>query len=27
LGVPVGGDLRYTDKMTLVKAMEHRRGM
>ena len=27
LGVPVGGDLRYTDKMTLAKAMEHRRGM
>lgn len=26
-GVPVGGDLRYTDKMTLTKAMEHRRGM
>ena len=27
LGVPVGGDLRYTDKMTLAKAMEYRRGM
>ncbi len=27
LGVPVGGDLRYTDKMTLAKAMEHRRVM
>jgi len=27
LGVPVGGDLRYTDKMTLAKAMEHRREM
>ncbi len=26
-GVPMGGDLRYTDKMTLAKAMEHRRGM
>jgi recombination protein RecR len=25
LGVPVGGDLRYTDKMTLAKAMEFRR--
>lgn len=27
LGVPVGGDLRYTDKMTLAKAMEFRRSM
>lgn len=27
LGVPVGGDLKYTDKMTLAKAMEFRRGM
>lgn len=26
-GVPVGGDLKYTDKMTLVKAIEFRRGM
>jgi recombinational DNA repair protein RecR len=25
--VPVGGDLRYTDKMTLAKALEYRRGM
>jgi len=27
LGIPVGGDLKYTDKMTLAKAMEFRRGM
>jgi recombination protein RecR len=27
LGVPVGGDLKYVDKMTLAKAMEFRRGM
>jgi recombination protein RecR len=27
LGVPVGGDLKYTDKMTMAKAMEFRRGM
>jgi recombination protein RecR len=27
LGMPVGGDLRYSDKMTLAKAMEYRRGM
>ncbi len=27
LVVPVGGDLRYTDKMTLAKAMEFRRSM
>ncbi len=27
LGVPVGGDLKYTDKMTLAKALEFRRSM
>lgn len=27
LGVPVGGDLKYTDKMTLAKALEFRRNM
>jgi recombination protein RecR len=27
LGVPVGGDLRYTDRMTLAKSMEFRRGI
>ena len=27
LGVPVGGDLRYMDQMTLSKAIEFRRGM
>lgn len=27
LGVPVGGDLRYTDRMTLAKAMEFRRSI
>jgi recombination protein RecR len=27
LGVPVGGDLKYIDKMTLSKSMEYRRGM
>ncbi len=27
LGVPVGGDLRYTDKMTMAKAIEFRRGV
>ena len=27
LGVPVGGDLKYMDKMTLSKSMEYRRGM
>jgi len=27
LGVPVGGDLKYMDKMTLSKAIEFRRGM
>jgi len=27
LGVPVGGDLKYMDKMTLAKAIEFRRGM
>jgi recombination protein RecR len=25
LGVPVGGDLKYTDKMTMAKAIEFRR--
>jgi recombination protein RecR len=25
LGIPVGGDLKYTDKMTMAKAMEFRR--
>lgn len=27
LGVPVGGDLRYTDRMTLAKCLEFRRGV
>ena len=27
LGVPVGGDLKYMDKITLAKAIEFRRGM
>jgi recombination protein RecR len=27
LGVPVGGDLRYTDRMTLAKSLEFRRSM
>jgi recombination protein RecR len=27
MGVPMGGDLKYTDRMTLGKAMEFRRGM
>ncbi|HYA13444.1 MAG TPA: recombination mediator RecR [Syntrophales bacterium] len=27
LGVPVGGDLKYMDKMTLSKSMEYRRGL
>jgi len=27
LGVPVGGDLKYIDKMTLAKSIEFRRGM
>jgi len=27
LGVPVGGDLKYTDKMTMSKAIEFRHGM
>ncbi len=27
LGIPVGGDLKYTDKMTLAKAMEFRRNL
>jgi recombination protein RecR len=27
LGIPVGGDLKYTDRMTLAKAMEFRRSM
>jgi recombination protein RecR len=26
-GIPVGGDLRYTDRMTLAKSLEFRRGM
>ena len=26
-GVPVGGDLKYTDRMTLAKSLEFRRGM
>jgi recombination protein RecR len=26
-GVPVGGELKYTDRMTLGKALEYRRGM
>ena len=26
-GVPVGGDLKYTDKMTLARAIEFRRNM
>jgi recombination protein RecR len=27
LGVPVGGDLKYIDRMTLAKSLEFRRGM
>ncbi|MHB8772510.1 MAG: recombination mediator RecR [Syntrophales bacterium] len=27
LGIPVGGDLKYTDRMTLAKCLEFRRGM
>ncbi len=27
LGVPVGGDLKYADRMTLAKSLEYRRGM
>lgn len=27
LGVPVGGDLRYADRMTLAKSIQYRRGM
>jgi len=27
MGVPVGGDLKYTDRMTLAKSIEFRRGM
>ena len=27
LGIPVGGDLKYTDKMTLAKALEFRRNI
>ena len=27
LGVPVGGDLKYMDRMTLSKSMEYRRGL
>lgn len=26
-GIPVGGDLKYTDRMTMAKAMEHRRSL
>jgi recombination protein RecR len=26
-GIPVGGDLKYADRMTLAKALEFRRGM
>ena len=26
-GIPVGGDLEYTDEITLIKAMENRREM
>ena len=26
-GIPVGGDLEYTDEITLIKAMEGRREM
>lgn len=27
LGVPVGGDLKYADRMTLAKSIQYRRGM
>jgi len=27
IGVPVGGDLKYADRMTLAKSIEYRRGM
>ena len=27
LGVPMGGDLKYADRMTLAKSIEYRRGM
>jgi len=27
MGVPIGGDLKYTDRMTISKSMEFRRGM
>ena len=27
LGIPVGGDLKYVDKMTMAKAIEFRRGL
>jgi len=27
MGVPMGGDLKYVDKMTISKSMEFRRGM
>jgi recombination protein RecR len=27
LGIPVGGDLKYTDRMTLAKCLEFRRGV
>jgi recombination protein RecR len=26
LGIPVGGDLKYADRMTLAKCLEFRRG-
>ena len=26
-GIPVGGDLEYTDEITIIKAMENRREM
>jgi recombination protein RecR len=27
MGVPMGGDLKYVDKMTISKSLEFRRGM
>jgi len=27
MGVPIGGDLKYVDKMTISKSLEFRRGM
>ncbi len=27
LGIPVGGDLKYADRMTLAKCLEFRRGV